>query len=667
MKGGSLQMIGKRIGGRYEIEQQIGEGGMAIVYRARDTLLNRTVALKVLRSQFGNDDDFVARFHREAQAAASLSHPNVVNIYDIGQEDDMYYIVMEYVEGMTLKKYINGHAPLDVKEAVDIAVQICDALDHAHQNELIHRDIKPHNILINKFGRIKVTDFGIARAVSSVTITHTGSVLGSVHYFSPEQAKGIAAGAKSDLYSLGVVLYEMLTGELPFSGDSPISVALKHLQETYVLPRKLRPEIPQSLENVIIRAMAKEPMYRYESAREMLEDLQTSLSPERRNEPVYLLPEKYGVEEDPEITRVIPAIKPEMMRKRNWDEEEAVPVKEPSEAAEKPAVREEAAVEETDTKPLPWKKAVGWVAGIFLFFMLVGAAVFYGFSFFRVPDVTVPSVQNMPLDEARQKLEALKLRPAIQEQYDEKVAPGRVIKQDPVPNMQVKENSEVRLIVSQGKPKTAMPNFVGQNIDDVESQLTGKYKDYHIEKETSEDQPAGTILRQTPTAGQEIVASDTEVTLVVSQGQEKATLPKLVGLTEEEAKLKLEQLGLRPQIDRKPSYEPEGTVIEQSYRPDNQLEKGTWVRITVSEGLPEEARRVKETVDVYLNPGEKANIEIKVTDATAQNKTVDSYTIKQSTQFQVPVVLSPSQDAIIQVYRDGQLYQEKQVKYSDFQ
>lgn len=271
-------MNGKRIGGRYDIEQQIGEGGMAIVYRARDTLLNRTVALKVLRSQFGNDDDFVARFHREAQAAASLSHPNVVNIYDIGQDDEMYYIVMEYIEGMTLKQYINEHAPLDMNKAVDIGMQICDALDHAHQNELIHRDIKPHNILINKYGRIKVTDFGIARAVSSVTITHTGSVLGSVHYFSPEQAKGIAAGAKSDLYSLGVVLYEMLTGELPFSGDSPISVALKHLQESYVAPRKLRPEIPQSLENVIIRAMAKEPMYRYESAREMLEDLQTALA-----------------------------------------------------------------------------------------------------------------------------------------------------------------------------------------------------------------------------------------------------------------------------------------------------------------------------------------------------------------------------------------------------
>lgn len=670
MKGGSLQMIGKRIGGRYEIEQKIGEGGMAIVYRARDTLLNRTVALKVLRSQFGNDDDFVARFHREAQAAASLSHPHVVNIYDIGQEDDMYYIVMEYVEGMTLKQYINEHAPLDVKEAVDIAIQICDALDHAHQNELIHRDIKPHNILINKFRRIKVTDFGIARAVSSVTITHTGSVLGSVHYFSPEQAKGIAAGAKSDLYSLGVVLYEMLTGELPFSGDSPISVALKHLQEPYVRPRKLRPEIPQSVENIIARAMAKEPMYRYESAREMLEDLRTCLTSERRSEAPYVLPEKYAPEEDPEITRVIPAIKPEMLRKRSWDEEEGHTIREiPAvSAAEKAPVQEEEEETEERARPVPWKKAIGWTGGILLFFVLVGASIFYGFSWLGVPpDVVVPSVQNLPLEEARQKLEAVHLKPAIQEQFDNTVEAGHVIKQNPVANMPVKEGTEVQLIVSKGKPKATMPNFVGQNIDEIESQLAGKYKDYKIEKEPSEEQPAGTILRQTPAAGTEIVAGETEVRLVVSDGQDKVTMPNLVGLTEEEMKAKMERLGLRLQLERAPSYKPEGMVIEQSYRPDNRLERGTWVRVTVSSGLPEEARRVKEEVDVYLNPGEKANIEIKVTDATGENKTIENYTITQSIKFQIPVVLSPSKDALIQVYKDGQLYQEKQVRYSDFQ
>jgi serine/threonine protein kinase/beta-lactam-binding protein with PASTA domain len=673
MKGG-LQMIGKRIGGRYDIEQQIGEGGMAIVYRARDTLLNRTVALKVLRSQFGNDDDFVARFHREAQAAASLSHPHVVNIYDIGQEEDMYYIVMEYVEGMTLKQYINEHAPLDIRKAVDIAIQICDALDHAHQNELIHRDIKPHNILINKYGRIKVTDFGIARAVSSVTITHTGSVLGSVHYFSPEQAKGIMAGAKSDLYSLGVVLYEMLTGELPFSGDSPISVALKHLQEGYVPPRKIRPEIPQSVENVIIRAMAKEPMYRYESAGEMLEDLRTCLSPERRNENVYLLPEKYGVEEDPEITRVIPAIKPEMMRKRSWEDDRTESIREIPKVEERVttpagawAEREETDEGESYTKSGSWKKVVLWVGGLLVFFMLVGAAIFSGFSFFRVPDVTVPSVQNMKVDEARQKLEEAKLKPAIQEQYDEKVEPGRVIKQDPVANMQVKEGSEVRLIVSQGKPKATMPNFVGQNIDDIESQLTGKYKDYKIEKVPSEDQAPGTILQQTPAAGTEIVAADTEVQLVVSDGQEKVTMPNLKGLTEEEMKAKMERLGLRVQLEKQPSYEKEGIVIEQSRRPDSKVEKGEWVRVVVSSGLPQEARRVIEMVDIYLNPGEKARIEIKVTDATAKDRIAENYTITQSTSFRVPVVLSPSQDGFIQVYRDGQLYQEKQVRYSDFQ
>lgn len=223
-------MIGLTLSGRYELLARVGGGGMALVYKARDLLLNRFVAVKVLRQQFTHDDDFVKRFRREAQAAASLSHPNIVSIYDVGQVEDTHYIVMEFIDGANLNEIIRDRAPLQVDEAVKITAQICDALEHAHHNQIIHRDIKPHNILIGNNGRVKVTDFGIARAVTSSTITQTGSVIGSVHYFSPEHAKGVATGEKSDLYSLGIVLYQMLTGRLPFLGESPISVALKHLQ-----------------------------------------------------------------------------------------------------------------------------------------------------------------------------------------------------------------------------------------------------------------------------------------------------------------------------------------------------------------------------------------------------------------------------------------------------
>ncbi|MDF2875448.1 MAG: prkC, partial [Sporomusa sp.] len=237
-------MLNRTLDDRYTILERIGGGGMADVYRAHDKLLDRSVAVKVLRSQFTDDEEFVSRFRREAQAAAKLSHPNIVNIYDVGLDEQAYYIIMEYISGETLKDKIEREAPLPVETAVRISIEIAEALEHAHQNNLVHCDIKPHNILVTRSGRIKVTDFGIARAVTSSTMTNSGTIIGSVHYFSPEQAKGAAVGAKSDIYSLGVVLYEMLTGHVPFTGESPISIALKHLQEEPKPPRELNPDIP---------------------------------------------------------------------------------------------------------------------------------------------------------------------------------------------------------------------------------------------------------------------------------------------------------------------------------------------------------------------------------------------------------------------------------------
>ncbi|WP_322090783.1 Stk1 family PASTA domain-containing Ser/Thr kinase [Caldifermentibacillus hisashii] len=296
-------LIGKRINDRYKIIEYIGGGGMANVYLARDMILERDVAVKVLRLDLANDDELIRRFHREAQSATSLVHPNIVNIYDVGEEDNIYYIVMEYVDGETLKQYIQNHFPIPIEKVIDITLQITSAISHAHQNNIIHRDIKPQNILIDKKGNVKITDFGIAVALTSTTITQTNSVLGTVHYISPEQARGGVATKKSDIYSLGIVLFELLTGRLPFSGESAVSIALKHLQTETPHPRSWNPSIPQSVENIILKATAKDPFYRYDDIEEFKADLLTCLDPSRINEPPFVLPV------DEEATKVIPVIK----------------------------------------------------------------------------------------------------------------------------------------------------------------------------------------------------------------------------------------------------------------------------------------------------------------------------------------------------------------------
>jgi serine/threonine-protein kinase len=273
-------MIGRMLGNRYEILEKIGEGGMAKVYKAKCHLLNRIVAIKILRSEFVADEEFVRRFKRESQAAASLSHPNIVSIYDVGQEGDIYYIVMEYVNGKTLKQLIReANGPLPIPKALDITRQVCGALEHAHKNHIVHRDIKPQNILVTDDNIVKVTDFGIARAANGSTITYGGGdVLGTAYYFSPEQAKGAMIDEKTDIYSLGIVMYEMLTGKVPFEGESPISVALKHIQEDIVPPSKLNPKVPYNLDKIVLKATEKDINYRYKSASDLLNDIETYIN-----------------------------------------------------------------------------------------------------------------------------------------------------------------------------------------------------------------------------------------------------------------------------------------------------------------------------------------------------------------------------------------------------
>lgn len=623
------------------MESRVGGGGMAIVYKARDLILNRPVAVKVLRSQFGTDEDFVNRFRREAQAVASLSHPNVVGVYDVGQEGDTHYMVMEYIEGYTLKEVIIQRGALPVEEAVRIAEQICDALDHAHQNQIIHRDIKPHNIMIGKNGRVKVTDFGIARAVTSATITHTNAMLGSVHYFSPEQARGGITGEKSDIYSLGIVLYEMVTGELPFSGDSPISVALKHLQEPLPEPRQVNPNIPQSVENVILKALVKDPFLRYASAREMLEDLETCLFPERLNE------EKLTFPIDEEMTRVVPIITPEMMEGHTHGR-----------TGGGQRSRQEPNGDDEEQRPQKkwWVKALLWVGGIGLFFVLA----FFGFNFLlnvvpSVPEVPVPYVEGITVSLAEDKLKEKNLVPQIVEEANETIEKGMVIRQDPAPPMRLKEKAVVTLYVSKGQELIDMPNLI--TLPRATAEETLKKNGFKLEsvkfvEEEDDKAEVGTVIKQSPEANEKVYAGKTSVTVTISKGKAFVTMPDVRGKSVEAAQVELFKKELNVgEIKKVPTYstDKEGEVLStHPYDPGMQVQKGVAVPLTVSNGqYPQDAKSAVAPVYVEVVPGETLEVKIEVTDARGDAKVLYQEAIAENKEYDVPVVVSPQKDALV--------------------
>ncbi|MFD2371163.1 Stk1 family PASTA domain-containing Ser/Thr kinase [Brevibacillus sp. GCM10020057] len=658
-------MESQRLGGRYQLECRVGGGGMAIVYKARDLILNRPVAVKVLRSQFGTDEDFVNRFRREAQAVASLSHPNVVGVYDVGQEGDTHYMVMEYIEGYTLKELIVQRGALPVEEAVRIAQQICDALDHAHQNRIIHRDIKPHNIMIGKNGRVKVTDFGIARAVTSTTITHTNAMLGSVHYFSPEQARGGITGEKSDIYSLGIVLYEMVTGELPFSGDSPISVALKHLQEPLPEPRQVNPAIPQSVENVILKALVKDPFLRYASAREMLEDLETCLLPERLNEPKLTFPV------DEEMTRVVPVITQEMLDNHGNGRT----------GAGQRSRYEQPRDDEEDEKPQKkwWVKTLWWVAGIGLFLVLA----FFGFNFLlnvfpSVPEAAVPYVEGIEVSLAQKKIEEAKLVANIVEEANDTIEKGMVIRQDPAPPMRLKENAVVTLYVSKGQEAVDMPNLVSLSRSVAEDTLKRMgFKPELITFEEVEDDKAeaGIVIGQSPDANAKVYPTKDEVRVTVSKGKAFVKMPDVTGKTMEQARVELFKYGLAiGEIKEEPTFTTDKAGIVLSthpYDPGMQVQKGLAVPLTVSNGqYPQEAKLANAPVYVEVVPGETADIKIEVSDARGDGQVLFKETITTSKEYDVPLVLSPQKDAVIKVFKKDPAkneyveYQTSSISYS---
>ena len=545
----------KVLGQRYEIIEHVGSGGMADVYKARDRLLERVVAVKILHAQLASDEEFLQRFQQEAQGAARLSHPNIVGIYDVGEEQSFHYIVMEYVAGETLKALIQREGPLSVEMSLRIAREIACALSHAHAHHLVHCDIKPHNILVTADGRVKVADFGIARAITSATMTYDGNVVGSVHYFSPEQAKGTQITPKSDVYALGIVLYEMLTGRLPFHGETTVSVALKQLQEEPMALRQIDGQIPPIVEAIVLKALTKDPVERPDSFG-FIEDI---VQAERML--------GFGG------TIIIPVSDQEVTQRLA-----------PVEAAE------EAAGEETDEGNVPLYKTKKFILGI-LFVLLSGfatGAVLSFEKFWSPAEVEVPDVVGRQMALATQLLEARKLRVNVAETYDEKTLPGQVVSQSPEAGSSVKEDRVVTIYVSRGGEELTMPDVKGLARRAAEEKL-GKMglKVGHVyEKEADSD--TGTILAQEPAPGTKIVKGSS-VDLTISKGKQikLVRVPDYTGGTVEAARTGLASIRLQVgTVTRQIDKQAAGTILSQTPAGGASVEEGTEVDFVVAEPKP---------------------------------------------------------------------------------
>ena len=548
-----MNLEGKLLGSRYEIIEKIGNGGMATVYKAKDLVLKRYVAVKILREEYTTDNEFIKRFNTEAESAASLTHPNIVSVYDVGKEGNLYYIVMELIKGKTLKEIIVEDGRMGWKWSVKIAKQIAQALETAHRNNIIHRDIKPHNIIITEDGTAKVTDFGIAKAVSNSTITAFGTTIGSVHYFSPEHARGGYTDAKSDLYSLGVVLYEMVTGRVPFDADTPVSVALKHMQEKPVPPIELNPAIPQSLNDLILKAMEKDPNMRYSTATEMIEDLDKILK-------------------NPEAE--VGVVDKSQARARRIQQEENQ-TNQSKFAKFKKYLEEHKGVK------------IALIVAIFLIVFIASIGITLGVLNSGKPkDILLPNFTNLTLDEAKAKAEEVKLNLNVsEEKYDVQIEEGKIISQDPKyqPNYTVKEGSTVNVVVSKGQEIVKVTKLVGKTKDEARKELKDLGLEMEIEEVNSDDVEPGIVIEQDKQEGEEVLAG-TKIKLKVSLGIEKVEVPDLTGLSEDEAKAKITEAKLKWIRTDKIKDSSKGTgVVEQNISPKSMVDKNTEISITINE------------------------------------------------------------------------------------
>ena len=611
-----MDLVGKYIGSRYEIIEKIGNGGMAVVYKAKCHVLNRYVAVKVLKEEFTTDEEFIRRFNVEAQSAAWLTHPNIVSVYDVGHEDGIYYIVMELIQGKTLKQIIQEDGALPWKWSINIVTQMASALEAAHKNNIIHRDIKPHNIIITEDGDAKVTDFGIAKAVSNSTITAFGTTIGSVHYFSPEHAKGGFTDAKSDIYSLGVVMYEMLTARVPFDADTPVSIALKHMQEKPIDATKLNPSIPFAVNQIIVKAMQKEPSARYLSATEMLKDLSMAL----KN------PEGSFVEDksvDSNFTQRIGTITDDMLEKNN---------------TKKQTKKKKSKIKQFFEK-YPKLKIV--LIAI-LFIIIFVATIFitkFAMDANTIKDVEVPELIGLTEEEVQNTLINTKFTyEIVSEEYNSEYEVGKVISQDPPhrKNYTVKENTKIVLVISKGIETTVVPKVVGMKFEEAAAELNNaKLKIEKIE-EISQKVEEGYVTKQEPAETTQLNAGDTvKVYVSIGNGKEQVPVMSVVGKKEADAKKQLEDSKLKVEIIyEEDTTKTDGVVLKQSKDVGDVVEEGTTITLTVNK-----ISQIKEgTVNInlksllnYVPPTVSANEEPQEVPSVKVRVEVNGYAVYEDT------------------------------------
>jgi serine/threonine-protein kinase len=562
-------LIGTVFDGRYRIIRKLGTGGMADVYLAEDQELGRRVAIKILNDRHAADDSFIERFRREAKNAAGLSHPNIVSIYDRGEAEGTYYIAMEYLDGRSLKELIVGRGPAPIKTAIDYTRQILAAVGFAHKNGIVHRDIKPHNVLVGPEGRLKVTDFGIARSGAS-QMTEVGSIIGTAQYLSPEQARGAPVDQTSDLYSVGVVLYEMLTGQVPFTGDTPLEIAMKHLSEVPKPPSELRPEVPHDLDSIVLRALAKDPADRYQSADEMDADLQRLLE---------------GLPVDPETETAATAVlsgagvlaaAPTSVMTRPTT---AVPTR-----AAPPGATPPAGYYGYEGPPRRRRPIWPWVLSILLL-LAAGAAAWFAYT--KIQDqlnqnkpVAVPAVAGIKESLAVDKIRQAGLVPQVARSFSDSVEKGTVIDQSPQAGDKVAKHSNVQITVSKGKETVTVPSVIGKNRDDAISTLVNaglNPKAYPVPSSKIVD----TVVGQDPPAGK-VIVKGSAIRINYSSGPAEVDVPSVIGLTFEQASSALQAQGFavaRRDVD---SERPKGEVVDQS--PSGQAQKGATITLSVSKG-----------------------------------------------------------------------------------
>ncbi len=597
-------MIGTKLGNRYELLEKVGEGGMATVYKAKCHYLNRFVAIKILKEQFCSDKEFVEKFKREATSVASLSDNNIVNIYDVGSENNIHYIVMEYVDGKTLKELIVEKGKIDPKETVRISKQIASALVCAHRNNIIHRDIKPHNILVTKEGIVKVTDFGIAKASNSATITNSSKVMGSAHYFSPEQAKGSFVDSRTDIYSLGIVMYEMLVGKVPFDGESPVSVAVKHIQNEVVAPKEIDDKIPESLNSLVLKCLEKNPVKRYQTIKNLEEDLARIENNEN------ILNGSSNISEN-DVTRVMDTavindkIK-EMAQNDEYEDDD-----EEYEDDDEEYEDEEDEIEDKkkrSNKGKTNKKLILGIAMAVLFLVVGSVSAYLAFNKSGGKKVEVPNVVGLTKEEAQKVLSEKKLKLVVAQKVKNEKKEGTIIESYPKSGEKVAENSEVRVSISSGNV-VVVPNLKGMELEAAKKAIQDlKLKVGNVKYEFNDNVAAGKVISQTPDIDAELKEGE-EISLVISNGPEikYSTVPNLIGKSIDGAQNALANAGLSMGGSKAIITEDQsldGQVASQSIGAGQSIKQGSSVSISYYKyKKPEPKPDPKPDTDTGKDPG----------------------------------------------------------------